>query len=69
MRLLCYQSFANSRTLDQLFLLADRVGGFSNNLQSLYGQGIRIYIPEGCESLALLIDPELLRKSQLDYIV
>ena len=65
----CYQSYADDRTLDQLFQLACRVGGWSSNLGSHYGVGIQIYIPEDYSSLAILIDPGILRRPRLDYII
>jgi len=65
----CYQSYGDSRTLDQLFQLALRTGGWSSNLRSVYNMGIQIYIPETASTLALLIDPNLLRISSQDYIL
>jgi len=65
----CYQSYGDLRTLDQLFQLALRTGGWSSNLRSDYKMGIQIYIPETVSTLALLIDPKLLRVSSKDHIL
>jgi hypothetical protein len=69
MRVLCFQSRADLHTVDQLFQLACRAGGWSGNLMTHWDAGIQVWIPESYTSLVPLIDPEVLRLPKLDYII
>lgn len=69
MLICCYQSRADDHTLDLLFQFAVRVGGWSGHLSTHLGMGIQVWIPESYVSLVPLIDPEVLRRPNLDYII
>lgn len=65
MYILCYDSYADSVTKQQLWQLIKQgeLGFISDRLISL-----RIWIPADLVSFALLIDPTLVRRPKEDYI-
>jgi hypothetical protein len=63
----CYRSTAPAHTLDKLFNYATSVGGWASI--GLYAFTMDVYIPEDRSAWAILIDPNLLRVKQLDYIL
>lgn len=61
MRILCYESWADPDTQQQVWLCSEWIN-------DLPAGGIRFYIREDRVSLALLIDPHMRRLSLFDYI-
>lgn len=61
MRILCYESWADKDSQQQLWLCSEWIS-------ALPAHGIRFYIREDRESLALLIDPHMRHLSLFDYI-
>ena len=65
MRIQCWHSWADINTCDRLFQLACRSNGWAKTLPV----GIEVYIPEELEVFVLLIDPKVIRRSRLDWLV
>jgi len=61
----CYTTMSDSHTQDQLFQYALGVGGWISVNFGL----LEVYIPEDRVAWALLIDPSLVRRPTLDYIL
>lgn len=62
MYILCVDSYGNPDQLEQLFVCCEWIC-------ALPGSAIRYYIREDRMSLAYLIDPLIIRKPKLDYIL
>ena len=65
MRMFCYSTRSDPATREQLFQYTVQGGGWISNLDI---RGFRLYIPETHRAWALLIDSELRRQPELDYI-
>ena len=61
----CYSTLSDPFTQDRLFQYALSVGGW---ISVNFGQ-LEVYIPEDRVAWALLIDPSLIRRPTLDYIL
>ena len=62
MRVLCYQTWADMPTQEQLWLCAEAVGALPANCA-------RFYIREDRLSWALLLDPDMRHIKNLDYYI
>ena len=64
MRYKCYHSYLRDYQYDCLASLVERLGGWYEPCMI----GLYIFVPEDRELFVLLFDPELVRRSTLDYI-
>lgn len=62
MRVLCYQTWADKTTQEQLWLCAEAVGAMPAGCA-------RFYIREDRLSFALLLDPDMRHIKNLDYVI